>query len=96
MGRGLCITNQSKGTHLAFAAGTGILNYIDLVARLALGQFSVFPNDQKLHSDFKLVLFASFQSRQDAIALELLEAVRDLCKKRGSDCIDLTLKFSDE
>ena len=40
MGRGLCLTNESKGTHFAFAAGTGVLVYIDLVARIALGQLN--------------------------------------------------------
>lgn len=41
MGRGLELTSKSKGTHVAFAAGTGILVFVDLVTRLALGQLGL-------------------------------------------------------
>ena len=41
MGKGLGITKESKGTHYAFSAGTGILAFIDLVARIALGELDI-------------------------------------------------------
>jgi|TARA_B110000285_G_C14785363_1_gene450515 NAD(P)H-flavin reductase len=36
LGKGLGLTPQSKGTHIAFSAGTGILPYVDMVAKLLL------------------------------------------------------------
>jgi hypothetical protein len=36
MGKGLMLNQYSKGLHIAFAAGTGVLVFIDLVARLIL------------------------------------------------------------
>lgn len=36
MGKGLGLTAESKGKHIAFAAGTGVLVFVDLVARIAL------------------------------------------------------------
>jgi hypothetical protein len=75
MGRGLGLTNESTGNYYAFSAGTGVFVYIDLVARIALGMLDLIPAEQKLHDDFKFVLFASFASREDGIALELLEGL---------------------
>ena len=60
MGRGLGLDKQSTGTYFAFSAGTGVLVFVDLVARIALGILNLIPEDQKLHKDFKLVLFASY------------------------------------
>jgi hypothetical protein len=36
VGKGLGLNNSSAGTHVAFAAGTGILVFVDLVARMIL------------------------------------------------------------
>ena len=38
MGKGLGLSPTSVGNHVAFAAGTGILVYIDLVLRLLLSK----------------------------------------------------------
>ena len=96
MGRGLGLTKKSKGTHFAFAAGTGVLVYIDLVARLALQELGAIPESQKLDKDFRLVLFASFQKREDAIGLELLEALVDRVNSSGSVKFELNLRFSNQ
>lgn len=45
MGKGLGLTTSSTGTHMAFAAGTGVFVFIDLVARIALGLLDVLPKD---------------------------------------------------
>jgi NAD(P)H-flavin reductase len=37
MGKGLGLNHNSKGQHFAFAAGTGVLVFVDLVARILLG-----------------------------------------------------------
>lgn len=36
MGKGLGLTKDSKGKYLAFAAGTGVLVFVDLVAKMLL------------------------------------------------------------
>jgi NAD(P)H-flavin reductase len=60
MGKGLGLTTESKGQHLAFAAGTGVLPFVDMVARLWMGEKKLIPNDEMLNKDFELVLYASF------------------------------------
>jgi hypothetical protein len=72
------IDNSSSGLHFAFAAGTGVLVFIDLVARLLMQSVGVFSPEESLNPCFKFVLFASFDSRENAIALELLEGFKDL------------------
>ena len=37
MGKGLGLSRNSEGVHMAFAAGTGVLPFVDLVARIMLG-----------------------------------------------------------
>lgn len=59
MGKGLGLTNQSKGDFVAFAAGTGVLVFVDLVARLAMRDLGIVSEDT-FDKDFKLHLFASF------------------------------------
>jgi hypothetical protein len=60
MGRGLGLRQDSTGTYYAFSAGTGVLVFIDLVARLVLQHLGAIPKDHHFSSGFKLVLFASF------------------------------------
>jgi hypothetical protein len=47
--------------------------FVDLIARMVLTSLNLIPEDQKLNEDFHLILHASFMSREEAIALELLE-----------------------
>ena len=63
IGKGLGLTSESKGQHLAFSAGTGVLVFIDLVARMLLGQKNLIPKEQMLNDDFSLVLYVGFESR---------------------------------
>lgn len=95
-GRGLMINNNSKGVHFAFAAGTGVLVFIDLVAKLLLQSVAAFPGVDRLNPLFKFVLFASFESRENGIALELLEGLKELQKQLSLNTFDLELRFSDQ
>jgi hypothetical protein len=52
MGKGLGLTKESQGVHYAFAAGTGVLVFVDLVARILLGVKKLIPEEQRLHSNF--------------------------------------------
>lgn len=60
MGKGLSLSNDSKGTHMVFTGGTGILVFIDIVAKIILGQLGIIPVSHRFHPDFKLRVFASF------------------------------------
>jgi len=63
MGKGLGLSKDTKGTHVAFAAGTGILVFVDLIAKLALGEMNAIPEEDRMNPDFKLILYASFLRR---------------------------------
>ena len=66
---------------MMFSAGTGILPYLDTVAKFLLQQCNALKaSDEKFHDDFKLVMFVGFQSRKDAIALSLLEGLSHIVK----------------
>lgn len=84
LGKGLGLLPTSKGVHIAFAAGTGILPFVDMVAKLLLQEMKNLPKeDETFHDDFKLVMFVGFQSREDAIALPILEGLKQLVDKAG-------------
>lgn len=70
--------------HIVFAAGTGVLCFVDLVAQLALALMELDTavnqgEDMIDLNGFKLVMYVSFTGREDAIALELLYALSDFC-----------------
>ena len=99
IGKGLGLTTKSEGTFLAFSAGTGVLVFIDLVAKMLLTLLNApFGEDEeKLHDNFKLVFYASFQNKADSIALPLLNGLQTLAEKRGvAHKFQLNLRFSDE
>jgi len=48
-----------------------------------------------LTDDFKLRLYVSFQSKKDAIGLELLEALDRFCKHHGKSNFELVMRLSD-
>jgi hypothetical protein len=82
MGKGLNLSQS--GTYIAFATGTCCLVFIDLVAHLIrknLGLLSEYEKSTGVKDDFRLVLYASFTSREDSIGLELMEGLRDICWK---------------
>ena len=94
LGKGLGLSCLSKGTHVAFAAGTGVLVFIDIVAKLLLQQQSLLKDEDKFNEDFKFVFYVSFMSRDEAIGLELMEGLHNLLRESGSDAFDLRLRLS--
>jgi len=96
MGKGLSMTSETKGSHIAFSAGTGILVFIDLVAKIALSELGLIPEQDRLHPEFKFILYASFLNKDDAIALELLEKLAEFVKSRGSNSFKLNLLMIDK
>ena len=70
-GKGL--VNKEEGTHIAFAAGTGVLCFVDLVAYIALKNLRTKSREsiQKQSfieavgvNEFKLILYVSFPNRE--------------------------------
>jgi hypothetical protein len=98
LGKGLGLTPQSKGVYMMFSAGTGILPYLDTVAKMILQQLdSLNEDDERFHDDFKLVMFVGFQSRKDAIALPLLEGLQKIVAKQNcANKFRLFFRFSDQ
>ena len=91
MGKGL--QPCSTGLHIAFAAGTGVLAFIDLVAYLARQTLNIKSGDgqdMQLAPGFKLILYASFASEEEAVGLHLLRAASDA----HGDRFELRLRLS--
>ena len=76
MGEGLGINTEGK--HVIFAAGTGILPFMDLIAHLLLSvkQPELLSSHKVDPNSFKLVLYTSFLNEKEAVGLELIEALK--------------------
>ena len=97
MGKNLDI--QKSGLHVAFAAGTGVLPFMDLVGLIALknlGLSQYLGEADNIEAGFKLKLFVSFQSRADSIGLDLCENLHSFCKTKGIDNFELFVRLSNE
>lgn len=95
MGKGCNL--ETKGTYVGFAAGTGALVYLDLVARLILQNSGNLPSDcEPFADDFNFHFFVSFVNRDEAIGLDLCEALVDLNKRKGINNFTLTLRISEQ
>ena len=61
MGKGLLV--QSTGVHIAFAAGTGILCFVDLVGHLIQAALGLIQHPYMVDFDhFKFIFYVSFAS----------------------------------
>ena len=98
LGKGLALS--SDGTHIAFAAGTGVLVFIDFIALLLRQNLGLLEGGSVplfgKGSSFKFILYASFASRADAVAIELVEGLRDVTLKRGLTNFELILRIRGE
>lgn len=99
MGKGLA--PESKGIHLAFAAGTGNLCFVDMVAHIALAELGLLTDEDNLNgridtNGFQMHLYASFPSKADAVAYELCESLDTYCKNKGSKSFELHPRLSKE
>ena len=94
LGKGLGLSCLSKGTHVAFAAGTGVLVFIDIVAKMLMQTQNLLKDEDQFNKDFKFVFFASFVSREEAIGLDLMEGLANLMREQGSDAFELRLRLS--
>jgi NAD(P)H-flavin reductase len=99
MGKGLA--PAQFGTHIAFCAGTGALCFVDIMAHIALavmGQLS--PADIDAGSidirQFSMHMYASFPSRREGVAYELMEALHNYCLARDLQTFVLHPRLSKE
>lgn len=93
---------------MAFAAGTGILTFIDFVAciarqalRATVGEKSSVNKSvtggletQNESQTWRFVLYASFLNEQQAIGLQLCEALDKFCKAKGLKDFKLVVRLS--
>ena len=77
-GKGLI--TQTSGLHVAICAGTGVLTFMDLVARLVQSALSPNPQNDEFRK-FRLELYASFPSEDEAIGYELCYNFNKYCKQ---------------
>lgn len=71
-----------------------MLVFVDIVARMLLGNLGIIPESECFHKDFKFHFYASFMHRNESVALDLLEALEKVQKKKGLDQYKLILRLS--
>lgn len=94
LGPGLVLSEFSAGDHIAFAGGTGIVPFLDLVYMI----WRVETNQESfgLTDDFSLMMYVSFSTWKDTFAVDLLRATHGLCARNRSKrfflhlCVDET------
>jgi hypothetical protein len=95
---------ENDGLYMAFAGGTGILTFMDLVAHIAKivlmnnvkSRTSINPDttDFEEKGKIRLILFASFVNEETSIGLQLCRLLHDFCESRGLDNFKLVLRLS--
>jgi len=82
MGTGLGLNEHSTGIHVAYAAGTGVLVFIDLVAYLIRHQINCLHGDEaRLSENFVFIFNVAFSNKDSAIALKFLQLANELESK---------------
>ena len=98
------IDYSDKGVKVVFAGGTGVLTFIDLVARIALRVLnktgeSVRLNKSELISATiapSFILYVSFMDEQSAIAMELLTNLHNFCERNHLSDFKLIVRYSSQ
>lgn len=100
-----------NATHIAFAGGTGVLTFMDIVGAIARhnldnsragrtsinGESSVRNfGEETIGKDFKFVFYVSFPARSDSVGLELCEALHEYCEKNKLGNFELVVRLSRE
>lgn len=91
LGPGLALTQNYSGKVVGFAAGTGVLPFLDLV--YVLYQQEVQERPKQL--DIQLTLYVTFSSRKFGIFMSLLEQCHNLISQ-GSRSFNLIYNYNDE
>lgn len=97
MGKSLDI--QNKGVHIAFAAGTGALVFLDLVAHLLKKSTGLLTEEEDKmvdYKDFKFVFFCAFGKREEAVGYEMCKGLEAINKKKGLHNFEYFARISNE
>lgn len=99
MGKGLA--PATTGIHLAFAAGTGNLCFVDMMAHVALAVLGLHSKEDHTFgvidiTQFQMHLFASFPSKAEAVAYDLCEALNNYCTRNNLKTFTLHPRLSKE
>lgn len=102
MGRGLEM--KYSGKHFAFAAGTGALVFLDLVANLLLRNIYKAKDVKemanqpftKLADDFEFHFYVAFQDADNSIGLDLCETLERLNEKLHFENFKLVIRLSED
>ena len=79
MGLGLGV--QREGLHVAFAAGTGVLAFVDLVSLIVRQQWcNEIRGEERIGDSFKLVMFNRARDTEQ-VAADLLDLAGEKCDK---------------
>lgn len=90
------MTSESSGVHCIFAAGTGILPFLDLFDYLLEGVLDPSSGNNVFKNGFKLHLFASFAELKDFIGLDICEKLAQACKDKGmGDAFKMIIRAKD-
>jgi len=91
---------SQKGIHVAFCAGTGALIFLDLIAYLLIkNSFKklshIIPENMKhLADDFEFHIYCSWEDRDQAIGLEIMEMLEKVNECLQMTNFKLTTRFS--
>ncbi len=98
LGKGLGLRRQ--GTHIAFTGGTGALVFVDLAALLLRVNLGLIDPESipllSKGSSFRFVLYVSFPTRIDSLALDLFEGLAHVTKAKGLKNFELFIRISSE
>jgi hypothetical protein len=92
-GKGLSI--KPTGAHIAFAAGTGVLVFLDLVTRLILHNTGVKSLGADFDDDFKFIFYISHQNIDETMGMDLCLKLMELNKKLKLDNFQLHVRLTE-
>ena len=92
VGKGLGLSPNYQGVHMAFNTGTDVLVFVDIIERMLLSELIIIPVEGPLHVNFRLHLYFSILSREYYCVLEVLEAFQKFQSLKCSDTFQLLIR----
>ena len=92
MGKGLGI--RPTGVHVAFAAGTGVLVFLDLVTRIILHNTGLRPAGF-CPETFKFVFYISHRNLGETMGMDISLKLMELNKKLNLSNFELFVRLSE-
>lgn len=70
---------------MAFAAGTGVLAFLDLVSRILLHNTGIKSLGEEFDEDFKFIFYISHSNLDDTLGMDLCLKLMEVNKKLKID-----------